>query len=438
MTAHQTIRFTIAAAVLLVASSCASKSPPAPDLDQVGHHFVVLAHQLGRHDRDFVDSYYGPPEWKDEAERDSLPLSRIAAIADSLAATLGEPAPSPDPLIPMRHRFLTSQLRALATRARIVDGALLSFDEESRALFDVVAPPHDDASFAPALAALDSLLPGSGTLGSRLERFRQSFVVRPDRLDAVFQAALAEARARNARYIALPDSETFDLEFVHDQPWGGYNWYQGNYRSLIQVNTDLPIHIDRAIDLACHEGYPGHHVLSVLIEEELVRGRGWQEFSVLPLYSPLALISEGSASFAPEVVFTPEERAAFEKRVLFPLAGLDTTLYERYTRVNAAVDSLEGGGIEIARRFVDGQVSREEAISWRIRNLATTPERAERSQRFVERYRSYVVNYGLGKAEVRRWLAANAGVDADDSKRWELFRKLLAEPHVPADLRATN
>jgi hypothetical protein len=427
-----------AAALALAASGCARSAPQGPDLDDLGHRFVVLAHQLGRHDRDFVDSYYGPPEWKTEAERDSLPLGRISTVADSLAMALGEPQPNEDALIPMRHRFLKGQLLALATRARVVEGGVLTFDEESRALFDVVAPSRDDASFARAIAELERVLPGSGSVAERLERFRKGYEIPEGRRDAVFQAALAEARKRNAQYIALPDSESFQLEFVRNQPWSGYNWYQGNYKSLIQMNVDSPIQIDRAIDLACHEGYPGHHVLNVLIEHDLVRGRGWQEFSLLPLYSPLALIGEGSASLAPDIMFTPGERAAFEKRVLFPLAGLDTTTYERYTAVNAAVDSLDGGGIEIARRFVDGQMTRDEAIAWRVRYLGSTRERAERSQRFVERYRSYVVNYGLGKAEVRRWLEANGGTAANEPRRWELFRKLLAEPHVPADLRASG
>ncbi|HEY7162245.1 MAG TPA: hypothetical protein VH815_13345, partial [Acidobacteriota bacterium] len=50
------------------------------------------------------------------------------------------------------------------------------------------------------------------------------------------------------------------------------------YRSIIQVNTDLPVTIDRAIDLACHEGYPGHHVLNLLIEKNLVRGHDGKNF----------------------------------------------------------------------------------------------------------------------------------------------------------------
>ena len=97
-----------------------------------------------------------------------------------------------------------------------------------------------------------------------------------------------------------------------DKPWSGYNWYQGGGRSVIQVNTDLPITIDRAIDLAAHEGYPGHHVYNALLEKHLVDGRGWVEFSVYPLFSPQSLIAEGSANYGIDVAFPGEERLAFE------------------------------------------------------------------------------------------------------------------------------
>ena len=89
----------------------------------------------------------------------------------------------------------------------------------------------------------------------------------------------------------LPENEAFEIEYVRNQPWSGYNWYQGDYQSLIQVNLDQPITIDRAIDLACHEGYPGHHVYNILIERDLVRGQGWTEMSAYPLFSPQSLVT---------------------------------------------------------------------------------------------------------------------------------------------------
>ena len=130
----------------------------------------------------------------------------------------------------------------------------------------------------------------------------------------MFQAAIAAAASARWRTSTLPAEESFTVEYVTGKSWSGYNWYQGNYRSLIQVNTDLPIYIDRAIDLACHEGYPGHHVYNVLLEKHLVRDRGWVEFTVYPLFSPQSLIAEGTANYGIEVAFPPDERVGVRAR----------------------------------------------------------------------------------------------------------------------------
>ena len=99
-----------------------------------------------------------------------------------------------------------------------------------------------------------------------------------EKVDAVFKMAIQECKSRTAKHIQLPAEENFTVEYVQGKSWSAYNWYQGNYRSIIQVNTDLPIAIDRAIDLACHEGYPGHHVLNLLIEKNLVRDKVGKNF----------------------------------------------------------------------------------------------------------------------------------------------------------------
>src|SRR3546814_12679347 len=82
----------------------------------------------------------------------------------------------------------------------------------------------------------------------------------------------------------MPESEAFTRKFVTGKSWSGYIHYVGAYNSIIEINTDLPIRLSRALDLGCHEGYPGHHLLNMKVEEQLVKGRGWLEFSVYPLY----------------------------------------------------------------------------------------------------------------------------------------------------------
>ena len=143
-------------------------------------------------------------------------------------------------------------------------------------------------------------------------------MIPPDRLDAVFQAAIAECRRRTPGHLTLPPGERFTVDYVTDKPWSGYNWYQGGFASLIEVNTDLPVYIDRAIDLACHEGYPGHHVYNALLEQHLVEQRGWVEFSVYPLFSPQSLIAEGTANYGIEVAFSDAERRAVRARDAVP------------------------------------------------------------------------------------------------------------------------
>ena len=190
---------------------------------------------------------------------------------------------------------------------------------------------HPDAEFEAVLAAAREALPGAGPLIDRYDAFRRGFVIPRERLDAVFKAAIDGCRSRTLRHVTLPPGERFTVEYVTNKSWSGYNWYQGNYRSLIQVNTDLPIYIDRAIDLACHEGYPGHHVYNVLLEKNLVKDRGWIEFTVYPLFSPQSLIAEGTANYGIEVAFPRAERIAFERDVLFPAAGLDPQRVRRAT-----------------------------------------------------------------------------------------------------------
>ena len=185
----------------------------------------------------------------------------------------------------------------------MLKGEQLSFDEESKALYDAVAPTHPESHFQQILDTLEKRFPGSGPLVERYDAWRRAFVIPREKLDAVFQAAIQACRDRTVQHVTLPADEQFTVEYVTNKSWSGYNWYQGDFRSLIQVNTDLPIYIDRAIDLACHEGYPGHHVYNALLEKHLVTDRGWMEFTVYPLFSPQSLIAEGTANFGIEVAF---------------------------------------------------------------------------------------------------------------------------------------
>jgi hypothetical protein len=420
--------------LLLFASACRPAAPDPRPLDAVARRYVVLGLGLGAHDPAYVDAYYGPDSLRAAAGAESLSVAEVRTAAESLIAVLGDSVPAyADTLVRLRHRYLRVQLASMAARARIVGGERLGFDQEAKALYDATPPHYSDAHFDSLLVRLDSLLPGRAPLAERYQRLRDRMTVPPAKVDTVFKTAIAACRARTLAHLPLPRGERFDLEYVKGTSWNAYNWYKGDYHSLIQVNLDFPILVDRAIDLACHEGYPGHHVYNALLEAQLVQERGWVEISMYPLFSPQSLIAEGSANFGIDMAFPAAERAAFERDSLFPLAGLDPALAETNAAVGRVVERLNYARNEVARRYLDGELDAAAATKAMQRYWVVSPELAAKQLRFIDTYRSYVINYNLGRDLVADWVARTGG--DSEAGRWRAFQALLSAPHLPRDLR---
>ncbi len=407
---------------------------PSP-LDRHAEQYVRLVLSLGLHDADYVDAFYGPAQWQADIAAEQPSLPDITVRAQTLLDTLrGISVAGPDPMNLLRLHYLVRQVSALISRARQLQGAHYAFDEEALALYDVTPPTYPEEHFADVVEEIGGLLPGSGTVQERFEEFKHHFIIPPDRVGRVFDAAIEEGRKRSAAHLTLPQGETFSVEFVTGKPWSGYNWYKGNATSVIQVNVDFPITIDRAVDLACHEGYPGHHVYNSMLERELAQSRGWKEFTVYALFSPQSLIAEGTANFGIEMAFPGQERVPFERDVLFPLAGLDPAHAAYYYRVHALVQRLAYAGNEAARRYLEGSITRTEAAAWLAQYALMSPDRAMQRTHFFDKYRTYVINYNLGQDLVQRSIERQGGTPENPERRWKLFAALLSSPRIPSAL----
>jgi hypothetical protein len=421
-------------AAVWTSGPAAQQAGTGTGMNRIAEDYVKLVLAVGQHDADYVDAYYGPAEWKDTAAKGKQPLPSLAERATELSHRLDREAPPSEEMARLRLHYLQRQIAAVRARLRMLQGERLTFDEESKALYDAVAPTHPASHFQAIVATLETRFPGSGPLVQRFEAYRKGFVVPKDRLDKVFRLAIDACRERTARHISLPPGESFTVEYVTNKSWSGYNWYQGGFRSLIQVNTDLPIYIDRAVDLACHEGYPGHHVYNALLEKHLVKDRGWIEFTVYPLFSPQSLIAEGTANYGIAVAFPGEERIRFEREVLFPAAGLDPAKAAEYYDVQALTEQLAYAGNEAARQYLNGSIDAAAAAAWLEKYALMARPRAEQRVRFMDQYRSYVINYNLGKDMVREYVERLANGDA--AKRWDIFAKLMSSPRLPSGLVA--
>lgn len=415
---------------LLVALGLLAAPAAAAPLDDMARAYVDLVLEYGEHEDGYVDAFYGPPQWAAAARANKRSLGRLTADTAALRRQVDAAAASGAD--EARRRYLAAQLRALAARLAMRQGAKLDFVTEAQELFGVRPQLKPLASYDAVLARIDGLVPGPGPLADRVDAFRKRYEIPSDRLEPVMKAAIAECKARTQAQLNLPGGERFDLEFVANKPWSGYNWYKGSFHSLIQINTDLPTAISRAVDLGCHEGYPGHHVYNALLERELVKGRGWTEFSVYPLYSPQSFIAEGSANYGIDLAFPGTEQTAFEMKTLYPLAGLNPATAKALADLTKATRALSSAAYTIADDYLAGRISRDAAKALVQRYELSSPARAEQRMKFIDTYRSYIINYGLGRDMVQAHVESAGRTPA---ARWQAMEKLLSEPTLPGDLR---
>ena len=416
---------------MIATLGCKPKEEVKSDLlDKLAERYVKLSLHMGKYDPDFIDAYYGPEEWIPDAEE--ITTSEVAHYYEEIKWEITEAfsileeisLDELDSMERLRHNFIFKQLVATKTRLHTLMGKSLPFDAEALSLYDASPPKYTAEHFDSLVNLLNQYLPGEGDIVTRYDDFMKGLIIPTEKLDTVFKVAIMEAQKRTSEQLELPAEESFVLEYVTDKAWSGYNWYKGDYQSIIQLNTDLPINIGRAVDLACHEGYPGHHAYNVMLEKNLVNDRGWIEYSVYPLFSPQSLIAEGSANYGIQVVFPENERIKFEKEVLFPLAGLDTALAERYARVREIKSQLNYADNEAARHFINYVFSEEEALDWMMKYSLYSEERAKQRLQFIKKYRSYVINYNLGQDIIKDFVKANA-IGSDE---WTVFKEILSTP----------
>ncbi len=78
------------------------------------------------------------------------------------------------------------------------------------------------------------------------------------------------------------------------------------------------------------------------------------------------------------------------------------------------VDRLSYAGNEAARHYLDGKIDRAGRRRRGSRSTRCIPKpRAEQRVKFIDQYRSYVINYNLGKDLVRAYVEKQVGRDND-------------------------
>ncbi len=403
----------VAAGVALSLESCHSRTDRA--IDAAAREYVRLAVALGERDHDSIDYYVGPPGWIEGVHEHPETFGQIRASASRLVSQLQSTTSNEE----RRRDYLIAQLRAIAARVDILTGKSTSFDAESAALFGVkVEGDLDQARIAAIRHELQRLLGGSGDLGEQYVRFSRGFVIPRERLAAVMSAALEGCRRQTLAHVPLPPGESVSVTYVEGAPWSGFSMYLGHYHSVLQVNLSFALGPEEVLNLACHEGYPGHHSFNSIRDW---KGHAWPEVALQPTFSPQSLLSEGAASYALDLAFPPPARVEFERTVLFPAAGLDPAAAARYVEVEHLIDQLRDSEAVIARDYLDQHlefVRAEQALDADAAMADAVP-----TLLYINEFRTYVVTYTMGRKLVARCVNGTSHEDT-----WARYLALMETP----------
>ena len=381
--------------------------------EPVVERYVRLGLQVGRHLDGIVDAYFGPPELSAAVEAEP-PVDPNVLVADA-ETLVGE----------LDDGWLRDQVIGLRTYAGVLAGESLSYSDEVEGCYGVRPRYTDEGVFSAAHEQLERLLPGDAPLAERYQEWQKSTRVPVDQAESVLEAVIEEARSWTRRLFGLPEGESVELEIVHDEPWMAFCAYRGNLRSHIEVNVDLPMSGIELLRLAIHETYSGHHAERCTKEQLLVRERGLLEETLVLIPTPQALIAEGIAELAPELLLDGEAGPSLAAVVRD--AGIAFDL-QHARGVERAAEPLGWVEVNAALMLYEQEAADEEVHAYLERWGLQTAQIASHVIRFLKAptSRSYVMNYPAGRRLCRTYA----------SREPERFRRLLSEQVRIGDLLA--
>jgi hypothetical protein len=399
-----------------------------PELDAFGREYARLSFAIERHVPGFIDAYLGPDDLRAALDPGPTGYPQAHALVTATRELLAR--------IPMldategRKGYLTKQVEAMLATARRVAGEELPYREEVRLLFDIEPVATPAGVYDAAIADLETLLPGDGPIAERLIAWRQSYAIPPETARRLVDIILPELRARTQEFVDLPEGESIEIRMVQDQPWSGYNWYLGNGRSRVDLNTDLPIYAYRLTDLLAHEGYPGHHTEHAL-KERLYTEQGLGEHALQLINTPECVISEGIATLAEKMLFDPNELVRFRRERVYPAAGISGDT-EREVAIGTALRILRSVPGNAALLLHEEGRDPQDVVAYLQRYGLVAEAEARQRLRFIADplWRAYIFTYHVGYELISGWL------DQVPAERHGRFRTLLTEHVYPSQIAA--
>lgn len=410
--------------VLVMSCSKFSKSP----LDETGESLVELTLMAGTLDEDLVDSYIG------DIHIDTTKTYNVKELKKSFESLLNDISSIEvdSESLKLRKNYQIGIIKAVLTRLKVLNAEQISFIDECESIYQFTPEVKEYEYFDSLIIEIDKQLVGDEELPIKLANYRNKFKLKFSKIDEAFRKSVIETKRITSEHINLPDSESVKIEYVDGAPWSAYNWYQGNFKSLIQVNTQSDIHLERVLDLAAHESYPGHHVYYSIRDKMYYQDSGFVEFSIYTLFSPVSFLAEGTAVYGNDLVFPGDKKIEFIRNEITGKYNYSFEELKEYFELLDLLSKLDEVQITIARDFIDKKISTEVALQYLQKYGLESESSAYRRLDFIRKYRSYIINYTAGRKLVANYIDKKAGTDIN--KKWQVYKEILENPYLPSDL----
>ncbi|MFX0039064.1 MAG: hypothetical protein ACFFCY_07245 [Promethearchaeota archaeon] len=275
------------------------------NLDYFAKSYLTLGLRINKHIKGYVEHYYGPSEIKTAIDiEEKVSPKKLLQDCKSLMVQIRDQG-----FEEKRKNFLNKNLIAFDTVLRKLNGEKISYLEQVERLFAFKPILYKDDYFYHLTSRANDLYKGKGSLNNRIKKYSAQRIIPKDKVKNLFIKAINLTKNRTIEVFPnlLPNNESIEITEVENQSWTAYDWYQGNYNSRVEININRIQYWTSLLYLTCHEVYPGHHTERTMKDYLLYRSKGCFECSLLSIYTPEMVISEGIGQVAERVIFDPLE-----------------------------------------------------------------------------------------------------------------------------------
>jgi len=270
-----------------------------------GEDYLKLLGQIGNFTKEVtgvsvIDAYFGPKNLSPEKAKRRLTPEKLLMNLDTL---IGKAKEIDDEL---RRITVTSDLESLKVVVKWLLGENIPYTRLVEGIFGITPRKFRQNEIRKAQQIVEdacSTFPGSD-VSEKVLKWREESKISREALKKMIDTVIVERTQEItglfekhvfAHFPTKVENKGVIYKTVTGEPWGAYNYYQGNYTSINVFNIDRPLNRYRLIMALCHE-YE-HHVAN-LFTERYYRENKSLDLSAVLLNIKRCTISEGTADCA--------------------------------------------------------------------------------------------------------------------------------------------